>query len=129
MTDHDVDGVEYVPVCDQCWQAVQLTEADDGTFEHVPQKVPTSIEELNTGYHERARRAWLARFGQAEFSAVWDPEKGVMAFQDEFYNGKLDLLGPLPTVEQHGDDLYMVDYDGYSIVIQPGGSFSYGIQG
>lgn len=31
---HEID-VEYVPVCAVCWEPVQLTEADDGTFEHV----------------------------------------------------------------------------------------------
>lgn len=128
MTDHDVTGVEYVPVCDQCWEAVQLTEADDGTFVHIPRSVPTSVEKTEDLYQRRAREYWIDRFGKPRFEATWIPEAGVMHFLDEFYDGKLDQLGPLPTVERHGDQLTVQDYDGRYIVLEPDQSFWYGLR-
>lgn len=45
MTEHDV-VVIYVPVCEVCWRDVELTEADDGTWRHVPRPEPVRPEDV-----------------------------------------------------------------------------------
>lgn len=32
---HVPDDIQYVPICGKCGEGVTLTEADDGTFEHL----------------------------------------------------------------------------------------------
>lgn len=129
MTEHEID-VEYVPVCSVCGEPVQLTEADDGTFEHIPRKMPVSVETVQQIADKTAREWWIGYFGTDEFSAKWDPAKGIAAFAEEFYSGSLRPPPSLPEITlQDNDSLLVKDYDGRYIILRPGDSFSYGIRG
>jgi hypothetical protein len=126
-TQHEVE-VEYVPICAECGEPVEETDADDGTFQHIERRCPSSTETLEEMVERRYREHWMHYFGKAVFEARWEPERGVMAFQDQFYDGKLNKLGGLPVLVRRGDNLEVQDYNGRFMVLRPGDVLTYGLQ-
>jgi hypothetical protein len=82
------------------------------------------VQDAQTTFRHAYYDAWVETYGKDEFSATWDPERGLIAFQDQFYDG--GNLPSLPVLERHGDDITIQDYDGIWHVRHPGETFEYG---
>jgi hypothetical protein len=106
MSDHDVTGVERVPVCDRCWEPVDL--GIDGRWTHIITQ-PPGIDLAAPGMADAFDVHFMTTTGR-RVGAVFSP------------SGDPALLTVTPT--ERADELLTLRGLGPSHVISPGATIT-----